>query len=174
LIPSYALPAAAAKARARRGRSKPTAPAFITLSTRRSATTGTSVLSSAARKPNTFLYTQQKPVSARIKSNIRVTPADSETDIHHVVLDFGGTDFTWLEGQNIGVLPAGVSGDGHAHPMRAYSIASDRDGETLCTHEMALTIKRVIDEWEGKPYYGVASNFMCDLKPGDNLDRSRN
>jgi len=123
----------------------------------------------SASEPNTFLYTQQKPVTARIKSNSRVTPADSETDIHHVVLDFGGTDFTWLEGQNIGVLPTGVSGDGHAHHMRAYSIASDRDGETPHTQEMALTIKRVVDEWEGKPHYGVASNFMCDLKPGNSV-----
>jgi len=123
----------------------------------------------SASVPRTFIYAQQSPVNARIKSNNRVTPADSATDIHHVVLDFGGTDFTWLEGQNIGVLPAGKSSDEHAHPMRAYSIASDRDGETPCTQEMALTIKRVIDEWEGKPYYGVASNFMCDLKPGDSV-----
>jgi len=123
----------------------------------------------SATAPHTFLYTQQKPVTARIKSNIRVSSADSATDIHHIVLDFGGTDFTWLEGQNIGVLPVGVSGDGHAHHMRAYSIASDRDGETPHTQEMALTIKRVVDEWDGKPYVGVASNFMCDLAPGESV-----
>lgn len=123
----------------------------------------------SASRPDTFRYTQQKPVTARIKSNRRVTSADSDTDIHHVVLDFSDTDFTWLEGQNVGVLPPGASDDGHAHHMRAYSIASDRDGDTPGSREMALTIKRVIDEWDGKPYYGVASNFMCDLKPGDSV-----
>jgi benzoyl-CoA 2,3-dioxygenase component A len=123
----------------------------------------------SASEPHTFLYTQQKPVIARIRSNTRVTAAGSETDIHHVVLDFAGTDFKWLEGQNIGVLPPGTSGDGHAHHMRAYSIASDRNGETAGSQEMALTIKRVVDEWEGQPYYGVASNFMCDLKAGDSV-----
>lgn len=123
----------------------------------------------SATKPQTFLFTQQKPVTARIKCNTRVTSTDSDTDIRHIVLDFDETGFQWLEGQNVGVLPPGAGDDGHAHHMRAYSIASDRDGDTPGTKEMALTIKRVIDEWEGKPYYGIASNFMCDLKPGDSV-----
>jgi benzoyl-CoA 2,3-epoxidase subunit A len=123
----------------------------------------------SASEPRTFLHTQQQPVIARIKSNTRVTPEYSDTDIHHIVLDFSGTDFTWLEGQNVGVLPPGTNDDGHAHHMRAYSIASDRDGETPGTQEMTVTVKRVIDEWNGKPYQGVASNFMCDLNPGDSV-----
>lgn len=123
----------------------------------------------SASEPRTWLYSQHAPLSVRIKSNERVTDVNSGTDIHHIVLDFSGTDFEWLEGQNIGVLPPGEGADGHAHHMRAYSIASDRDGETAGSREMALTIKRVIDEWEGQPYHGVASNFMCDLQPGDSV-----
>jgi benzoyl-CoA 2,3-epoxidase subunit A len=123
----------------------------------------------SASEPSTFLYKQQNPVIARIKSNTRVTPEHSDADIHHIVLDFSSTDFTWLEGQNVGVLPPGTSADGHAHHMRAYSIASDRDGDTPGTQEMALTVKRVIDGWDGQPYHGVASNFICDLHPGDSV-----
>lgn len=123
----------------------------------------------SASEPQTWLYSQQQPLTVRIKSNTRVTAGGSDTDIHHIVLDFSGTDFEWLEGQNVGVLPPGQGTDGHSHHMRAYSIASDRDGETAGSREMALTIKRVIDEWEGQPYYGVASNFMCDLQPGDSV-----
>lgn len=123
----------------------------------------------SASEPQTYLYTQSEPLTVTIKSNTRVTAESSETDIHHIVLDFGATDFSWLEGQNIGVLPPGIAADGRAHHLRAYSIASDRDGETAGSGEMALTIKRVIDEWEGKPYHGVASNFMCDLAPGDSV-----
>lgn len=123
----------------------------------------------SASEPSTFLYTQSEPLSVRIKSNERVTSTDSDTDIHHIVLDFEGSDFPWLEGQNVGVLPPGVDPKGNIHHMRAYSIASDRDGETSGTREMALTIKRVIDEWEGQPYHGVASNFMCDMQPGDTV-----
>jgi benzoyl-CoA 2,3-epoxidase subunit A len=123
----------------------------------------------SANQPTTFMYTQSAPVIAQIKSNVRVTSPDSETAIHHIVLEFDDADFPWLEGQNVGVLPPGTDARGQAHHMRAYSIASDRDGETPGTREMALTIKRVIDEWEGKPYQGVASNFMCDLQPGDTV-----
>ena len=115
----------------------------------------------------TFRYTQQVPLLVQVKSNVRVTAPDSDTDVHHIVLDFAGTDFMWLEGQNIGVIAPGVDAQGHAHRMRAYSIASSRDGEGGSSRAMALTIKRVVDQWNGKPYFGVASNYMCDLKPGD-------
>lgn len=123
----------------------------------------------SASEAHTFMYTQNNPLTVRVKSNVRVTAEDAETDIHHIVLDFTDSDFPWLEGQNVGVLPPGVSPAGHAHHLRAYSIASDRDGETPGTREMALTIKRVIDEWEGQPYHGVASNFMCDIQAGDTV-----
>lgn len=118
----------------------------------------------SASEPVTFLYTHKNPLVARIKGNERVTCGD--TDIHHLVLDFAGTDFQWLEGQNIGILPEGQDANGHPHLMRAYSIASERDGETQGTREMALTVKRVTDEWEGEPYHGVCSNYVCDMEPG--------
>ena len=118
----------------------------------------------SARRPVTYLYNSKNPLVARIKTNERVTSGN--TDIRHVVLDFTGTDFQWLEGQNIGIVPPGQDANGHPHLMRAYSIASDRDGETQGTREMALTIKRLIDEWEGKPYFGVCSNYVCALAPG--------
>ncbi|WP_167854794.1 4Fe-4S dicluster domain-containing protein [Mangrovimicrobium sediminis] len=120
----------------------------------------------SASTATTFLYTQHDPVTARIVSNRRVTSADAETDIHHIVLDFGDNPYPWLEGQNVGVLPLGLDPHGHPHHMRAYSIASDRDGERAGSREMALTVKRLVDEWDGKPYHGVASNFLCDLEEG--------
>lgn len=123
-----------------------------------------------AAKPITLRYTQKAPLSVVVKSNIRVTDPTSDTDVHHIVLDFSGTDFQWLEGQNVGVMPPGTDTSGHGHHMRAYSIASSREGEVPGTGEMALTIKRVVDEWQGKPYRGVASNFMCDLQPGDRVN----
>ena len=129
----------------------------------------------SASTPITLRYTQQQPLVVTVKSNRRVTTTDSDTDVHHIVLDFSGTDFYWLEGQNIGVIPPGVDANGNSHRMRAYSIASSREGEfenrqTAANREMALTIKRVVDTWDGKPYSGIGSNFMCDLKPGDTVN----
>ena len=123
----------------------------------------------SASQPETFRYTQAAPVLARVISNTRVTAEATDTDVHHILLDFAGTDFNWLEGQNIGVIPPGMDANGQPHRMRAYSIASSRSGETAGSREMALTIKRVVDVWDGQPYYGVASNYMCDLKPGDSV-----
>ena len=123
----------------------------------------------SASVPVTMRYTQQHPLTVTIKSNNRVTSAESDTDIHHIVLDFTGSDFGWLEGQNIGVIPPGTDAEGRHHRMRAYSIASSRNGETSGSREMALTIKRVVEELNGKPYYGVASNYMCDLKAGETI-----
>ena len=120
-----------------------------------------------AAQPVTYLYTHKSPVSARVHANVRVT--DGESDIHHIVLDFGDSDFPWLEGQNVGVLPPGTDGSGRAHPMRAYSIASERNGEEAGTRRLALTVKRVIDEWQGQPYHGIASNYLCDLAPGSEV-----
>lgn len=120
-----------------------------------------------ASVPVTYCHTLKQPLTVTVKSNTRVTDPASDTDVHHIVLEFGDSHFPWLEGQNIGVIPPGTDASGRAHHMRAYSIASCRECETPGSREMALTIKRVVDEWDGKPYFGVASNYMCDLKRGD-------
>lgn len=121
----------------------------------------------SASEPTTYLYTAKNPLIVPVKSNERATIGDNE--VHHIVLDFSATDFRWLEGQNIGILPEGKDGNGHDHVVRAYSIASERNGETPGGGDMALTIKRLIDQWEGKPYYGVCSNYVCNMEPGSEV-----
>jgi benzoyl-CoA 2,3-epoxidase subunit A len=74
-----------------------------------------------------------------------------------------------LEGQSIGVLPQGVDASGRPHHARQYSIASPRNGERPGYNNVSLTIKRVLEDYQGRPVRGVASNFMCDLKVGDKL-----
>jgi benzoyl-CoA 2,3-dioxygenase component A len=50
-----------------------------------------------------------------------------------------------------------------------YSVASARDGERAGFNNLALTVKRVVTDHNGKPALGVASNFLCDLKIGDKV-----
>src|SRR5262249_10564485 len=50
-----------------------------------------------------------------------------------------------------------------------YSVASPRDGERPRYNNVALTIKRVTEDHEGNPVAGVGSNYMCDLKLGDEV-----
>jgi benzoyl-CoA 2,3-dioxygenase component A len=116
----------------------------------------------------------QKTVTATVVGNVRVTEvgktAGSDYDTHHIVLDFGTMPFPVLEGQSIGVVPPGVDGIGRTHHARQYSIASPRNGERPGYNNLSLTIKRVLQDHDGEPVRGVASNFMCDLQVGDKVE----
>ena len=111
-----------------------------------------------------------KSVTATVTGNVRVTEVGKEYDTHHIVLDFGGTPFPALEGQSIAVVPPGVDEKGRPHHPRQYSIASARNGERPGYNNVSLTIKRVLQDHEGRPVRGVASNYMCDLKVGDKVE----
>jgi benzoyl-CoA 2,3-dioxygenase component A len=112
---------------------------------------------------------QQKTIEATVVGNLRVTEVGKEYDTHHVVLDFGAMPFPVLEGQSIGIIPPGVDDSGKAHHARQYSIASPRNGERPGHNNLSLTIKRVLEDHQGRPVRGVASNYMCDLKVGDKV-----
>ena len=115
----------------------------------------------------------QKSVTATVTGNVRVTEvgkqAGHDYDTHHIVLDFGAMPFPVLEGQSIGVVPPGADANGRAHHARQYSIASPRNGERPGYNNVSLTIKRVLEDHQGQPVRGVASNYMCDLKVGDTV-----
>ena len=68
----------------------------------------------SAAHPYVNLYTHRAPATATVVGNFRVTDADSESDTHHIVLDFGATPFPVLEGQSIGILPPGTDAHGRA------------------------------------------------------------
>ena len=112
----------------------------------------------------------QKTVTATCTGNVRVTEVGKDYDTHHIVLDFGAMPFPVLEGQSIGIVPPGTDANGRAHHPRQYSIASARNGERPGYNNLSLTIKRVLEDHQGKPVRGVGSNYMCDLKVGDKVE----
>jgi benzoyl-CoA 2,3-epoxidase subunit A len=112
----------------------------------------------------------EKAITATVAGNVRVTEVGTDYDTHHIVLDFGTTPFPVLEGQSIGILPPGADDKGRAHHARQYSVASPRNGERPGYNNVSLTIKRVLEDHQGQPVRGVASNHMCDLKVGDKVD----
>jgi len=126
----------------------------------------------SAAHPYTNLYgpkAAEKSITATVTGNVRVTAVGKEYDTHHVVLDFGAMPFPLLEGQSIGIIPPGVDERGKPHHARQYSIASPRNGERPGYNNASLTIKRVLQDHQGRPVRGVASNYMCDLKVGDKV-----
>ncbi len=123
----------------------------------------------SASHPYVNLYGHKAPVTATVAGNFRVTGLGTESDTHHIVLDFGSTPFPVLEGQSIGILPPGFDGRGKAHHARQYSIASPRDGERAGYNNISLTVKRVTTDYDHHPVRGVASNYVCNLKKGDEV-----
>ena len=124
----------------------------------------------SAAKPCVALYSPSKPALATVAGNFRLTTADASADVRHIVLDLGTTSFPVLEGQTVGILPPGLDEVGRRHMVRLYSVASPRDGERPRHNNLALTIKRVTVDHDGNPVYGVGSNYMCDLKVGDQVE----
>ncbi|MGO4328414.1 benzoyl-CoA 2,3-epoxidase subunit BoxA [Cupriavidus sp. 2TAF22] len=123
----------------------------------------------SAAHPYVNLHGVRAPVAAVVAGNYRLTAEDASSDVHHIVLDFGQHFFPVLEGQAIGIVPPGTDASGKPHYIRMYSIASPRDGERPGYNNLALTVKRVLQDHEGRPVAGVASNFLCDLARGDEV-----
>jgi len=120
----------------------------------------------SAAHPYAHLYTAKNPVQATVAGNYRLTAPDAASDVHHIVLDFGTQVFPILEGQSIGIIPPGLDENGKPHYMRMYSVASPRGGERDGYNNLALTVKRVVEDHAGQPVRGVASNYLCDLAKG--------
>jgi benzoyl-CoA 2,3-dioxygenase component A len=100
---------------------------------------------------------------------VQVNEAGTANETHHIVLDFGNMPFPVLEGQSIGIVPPGTDDKGKAHHARQYSIASPRNGERPGYNNLSITVKRVVEDHDGKPVKGVASNYLCDLKTDDTV-----
>jgi benzoyl-CoA 2,3-dioxygenase component A len=123
---------------------------------------GKPVAPHSASKPTVNLYNRGKPARATVTGNFRLTDASADSDIRHIILDFGDQPFPVLEGQSIGIVAPGTTADGKPHLVRLYSIASSRDGEKPNANNLSLTVKREPD--------GVCSNYLCDLPRGSKVD----
>jgi ferredoxin--NADP+ reductase len=107
--------------------------------------------------------------SATLVRSQRITPEDSPEDVRHLVFRTADPSFQSRTGQSIRVLAPGQFGN-KFHP-RFYTIADpDREGED--STEFSLCVRRCfyVDEHSGEQVKGVASNFLCDLQPGDHME----
>ncbi len=130
---------------------------------------GTAHAPHSAAQPYVNLFTPDKPAVASVTGNFRLTEDGASSDIRHIVLDFGPVAMPVLEGQSIGVIAPGLDANGKPHHVRLYSVASPRDGERPRYNNLAITVKRVTEDHEGRPARGVCSNYLCDLEKGDQV-----
>lgn len=91
--------------------------------------------------------------------------------VRHIAIDVSATRLAgrFRPGQSFGVLPPGLDVKGRPHALRLYSIASPTRGEDGAGRVLSTTVKRLIDEHheDHSLFLGVASNYLCSLKPGD-------
>lgn len=123
----------------------------------------------SAAHPYVNLYTHKNPITATVVGNYRVTDEDTDSDIRHIVLDFGHLPFPVLEGQSIGIIAPGADARGRPHHPRQYSIASPRSGERPGYNNLSLTVKRVSAGQDGNVADGVCSSYLCDLAKHDTV-----
>ncbi len=122
-----------------------------------------------------------KPVTGIIVSNDSCVRGKSASFVRHTEIDISGTPLenNCLVGQAFGVLAPGEDEQGKPHKVRLYSIACPSSGEDGTRKVISTTTKRVIDERrpqkEGddpddhRLFLGICSNYLCDLRPGDEV-----
>ena len=113
-------------------------------------------------------YDISNTYTATVTKNERITPADAHDEVRHIVINIADPSFIYVEGQSVGVVVPGPHEFGNPHHLRLYSIASTRQGEDSNLAEFSICVRRCfyIDEISGERYKGIASNYLCDAKPG--------
>ena len=116
-------------------------------------------------------YDVSTAFKARVKSNERITNPDSKEEVRNIEFEVAEGDLSFVEGQSVGVIVPGPHDHGVNEHFRLYSIASTRQGEDGGGHVISLCVRRCfyIDEYSGEQYKGIASNYLCDLGPGDEI-----
>ncbi len=109
-------------------------------------------------------------LEAVIQDSQRITPPDAD-EVRHIRLQVRDPGFRYLEGQSIGVLVPGPHPFGNPYHLRRYSIANARDIPQDEGVELDLLVRRCfyIDEVSGERYPGIASQHLCDARPGDRI-----
>lgn len=117
------------------------------------------------------IYSPKAPTEITVVENYICTQENSPNFVRHVTFDVSGTELEGRVrvGQSIGILPPGENEKGRPYKLRLYSVSSPTKGEGGKANLISTTVKRTIEELDGKLYTGICSNYLADLKPGDKV-----
>ena len=106
---------------------------------------------------------------ATVKKTERLTPNDTE-EVREISLEVKQPGFKCQVDQSFGVLIKASGEFGNTVHHRLYSVA-DLPTEKSGKPQIKLLVKRCsyVDEFSGELYKGVASNYLCDRKVGDDI-----
>jgi ferredoxin--NADP+ reductase len=118
------------------------------------------------------IYRPNAPFVGKCISNDNLLGEGGIGMVQHVKFDLSGSELTYFEGQSIGIVPPGVDAKGKPQKLRLYSIASTRHGDDVNDKTVSLCVRKLEykDEKTGQNVEGVCSTFLCNLKPGDEVN----
>ncbi|KAH9552616.1 hypothetical protein CY35_09G075700 [Sphagnum magellanicum] len=118
---------------------------------------------------STNVFKPKEPYIGRCLLNTKIVGDDAPGETWHMVFTTEGK-VPYREGQSIGVVPPGTDANGKPHKLRLYSIASSAPGDFGDYKTVSLCVKRLVyTNDKGEEVKGVCSNFLCDLKPGEEV-----
>ncbi|MCE9500680.1 MAG: ferredoxin-NADP reductase [Leptospira sp.] len=139
------------------------------------------------REPKINLFKKSNPYRAKVLKNIQLTPDPGKgkrpkkegfASIHRIILEIDHGQFPYVVGQSAGVIPPGEDpekvakgSENTGHSIRLYSISSPSHSIGMKEDSVEFIIKRdnVYDEAGEIRFSGVASNYMCSLKEGEEI-----
>ncbi len=117
------------------------------------------------------LYRPKDPFIGKCLSNEELVGEDGIGTVKHITFDLSEGDLRYLEGQSIGIIPAGTDENGKPHKLRLYSIASTRHGDHLDDKTVSLCVRQL--EYKhpesGETVYGVCSTYLCNMSAGSDV-----
>jgi ferredoxin--NADP+ reductase len=116
-------------------------------------------------------YESENRYQAVVVSSDRITPEGSAEEVRELVLDVGRPDFPFKIGQSIGIVVPGAPEFGKRDHFRLYSVADLPEQSESGRPRIKIAVRRCkyIDAYSGEEFAGVASNYLCDLSPGDSI-----
>jgi ferredoxin--NADP+ reductase len=109
--------------------------------------------------------------TATVVHSERITPAQSSDEVRELVLDVAAPQWSLEIGQSIAVIAPGQEAFGQKDHVRLYSVADLPQRSEAGQPRIKIAVKRCdyVDDYSGERYPGIASNYLCNLRPGDAL-----
>jgi len=117
------------------------------------------------------IYRPKTPSEGTVIENYSLLKEGAIGRVNHITFDLKDSDpfLNYVEGQSIGIMPAGEDANGKPHKLRLYSIASTRHGDNFNGNTVSLCVRQLQYEKDGETINGVCSTYLCDIKPGDKV-----
>ncbi len=117
------------------------------------------------------IYRPNAPFIGKCLSNQELVREGGEGTVRHLKFDISAGDLRYLEGQSMGIIPAGTDKNGKPHKIRLYSIASTRHGDDLDDKTFSLCVRQLVYKHPetGEKVEGVCSTYLCHINVGDEV-----